>query len=84
MKKGIKRRTGHLTAELLTAKKEALGWCILNRPQVVHFNRPVRWYVHTNHPMTAFGDHLGALKVLAQELGIPFECYDHCTPDQLA
>jgi hypothetical protein len=34
--------------------------------------------------MTAFGDHLGALKALAQELGIPFECYDHCTPDQLA
>ena len=33
---------GHLTAELLTANKEPLGWCILNRPQVVHFNRPVR------------------------------------------
>jgi transposase len=38
---GIKRRKGHLTAELLTANKEPLGWCILNRPQVVHFNRPV-------------------------------------------
>ena len=34
--------------------------------------------------MTAFGDHLGALKALAGELDIPFECYDaHLTPEQL-
>lgn len=39
--------------------------------------------INTNHPMTAFGDHLGALKALAEELDIPFECYDHLTPDQM-
>lgn len=39
--------------------------------------------INTNHPMTAFGDHLGALKALAQELDIPFECYDHLTPEQV-
>lgn len=39
--------------------------------------------INTNHPMTAFGDHLGALKALAEELDIPFECYDYLTPEQL-
>jgi len=43
----------------------------------------IEWYVNTNHPMTAFGDHLGALRAVAEELDIPFECYDHCTPEQL-
>jgi hypothetical protein len=38
----METKKGHLTRELLTANKEPLGWCILNRPQVVHFNRPVR------------------------------------------
>jgi L-fucose isomerase-like protein len=40
--------------------------------------------INSNHPMTAFGDHLGALKALAEELDIPFECYDHRTPEELA
>ena len=39
--------------------------------------------MNTYHPMTSFGDHLGALKSVAEELGIPFECYDHCTPDKI-
>jgi len=43
----------------------------------------VEWYLNTNHPMTACGDWLGHLKALAQELRIPFECYDHLTPQQL-
>jgi L-fucose isomerase-like protein len=44
----------------------------------------IEWQINTNHPMTVCGDHLGALKALADELGMPFECYDHVTPDQLA
>ncbi len=39
--------------------------------------------INSNHPMTAFGDHLADLKALAEELGIPFECYDHCEPADL-
>ncbi len=39
--------------------------------------------LNTNHPMTACGDHLASLKALAAELGIPFECYDHRTPDEI-
>ncbi len=43
----------------------------------------VEWYINSNHPMTVFGDYLAELKALAGELGIPFECYDHCTPADL-
>ncbi len=39
--------------------------------------------VNTNHPMTVFGDYLADLKALAQELGIPFECYDFMTPAEI-
>jgi hypothetical protein len=39
--------------------------------------------LNTNHPMTVCGDHLAELKALAGELGIPFECYDHRTPDEI-
>jgi L-fucose isomerase len=39
--------------------------------------------INSNHPMTAFGDHLLPLKALAEELDIPFECYDYLTPEQL-
>jgi L-fucose isomerase-like protein len=39
--------------------------------------------LNSNHPMTACGDHLAELKALAGELGIPFECYDHRTPDEI-
>ncbi|MEN7973884.1 MAG: hypothetical protein ABFR47_08625, partial [Verrucomicrobiota bacterium] len=28
---------GHLTGQKLTVNKKPLGWCILNRPQVVYF-----------------------------------------------
>jgi L-fucose isomerase len=44
----------------------------------------IEWKVNSNHPMTVVGDHLAELKALAQELNIPFECYDHCTPSELA
>jgi len=37
--------------------------------------------INSNHPMTVCGDYLAELKALAEELGIPFECYDHMTPD---
>ncbi len=33
--------------------------------------------------MTAFGDHLGKLKAFAAKMGLPFECYDSLTPDEL-
>ncbi|HYF51114.1 MAG TPA: hypothetical protein VEJ63_16995 [Planctomycetota bacterium] len=41
------------------------------------------WKINTNHPMTVCGDYLAELKALADELKVPFECYDHCTPDTL-
>jgi len=62
--------------------KEGSANCSSDRPQ--HYLRlcgKIEWYVNANHPMTTFGDHLGALKAVGEELGIPFECYDHCTPE---
>ena len=44
----------------------------------------VEWTINSNHPMTAVGDHLVELKAVAEELGIPFECADHCAPEDLA
>lgn len=44
----------------------------------------IEWFINSNHPMTALGDHLGELKALAEELGIPFECKDYRTPDEIA
>lgn len=43
----------------------------------------IEHYVNSNHPMTVCGDYLAQLKALAEELGIPFECYDDCTPEDL-
>jgi L-fucose isomerase len=43
----------------------------------------IEWKINSNHPITVLGDHLAELKALAEELDIPFECYDHLTPDQL-
>jgi len=43
----------------------------------------IEQYVNTNHPMTTFGDYLADLKAFAEEIGIPFECYDTCTPEEL-
>jgi L-fucose isomerase len=43
----------------------------------------IEWRINSNHPVTALGDHLSELKAIAEELNIPFECYDHLTPDQL-
>lgn len=40
-------------------------------------------HLNSNHPMTAFGDHLGKLKAFAAEMGLPFECYDSLTPADL-
>ena len=39
--------------------------------------------INTNHPMTVFGDYLADLKAVAEEIGIPFECYDYITPEEL-
>ncbi|TET88604.1 MAG: hypothetical protein E3J46_04690, partial [Desulfobacteraceae bacterium] len=38
--------------------------------------------INSNHPITVKGDYLADLKAVAEELGIPFECYDYKTPDQ--
>jgi hypothetical protein len=43
----------------------------------------VEWTINSNHPITVVGDYLSELKAVADELGIPFECRDHCTPDEL-
>jgi L-fucose isomerase-like protein len=43
----------------------------------------IEWHINSNHPITVMGDYLAELKALAQELGIPFECYDYTTPDCL-
>jgi L-fucose isomerase len=43
----------------------------------------IQWYLNSNHPITAPGDHLAELKALAEEMGIPFECYDESTPEEL-
>jgi hypothetical protein len=43
----------------------------------------IEWRINSNHPITALGDHFAELKAVAEELNIPFECYDHLTPDQL-
>jgi L-fucose isomerase-like protein len=43
----------------------------------------VEWTINSNHPITVVGDHLNELKAVAEELGIPFECKDHCTPQDL-
>lgn len=44
----------------------------------------VEWTINSNHPITAIGDHLSELKAVAEELGIPFECRDHCAPEELS
>ena len=43
----------------------------------------IEWHLNSNHPITVLGDHLAELKALAVELGIPFECYDELTPEEL-
>lgn len=43
----------------------------------------IEWHINSNHPMTVCGDYLSELKALAEESGIPFECYDHCRPVDL-
>ncbi len=59
--------------------------CNRDWPQwYVHLCGEVENFMHSNHPMAAIGDHLGALKAVADELNIPFECYDHTTPEKMA
>ena len=43
----------------------------------------IEQHINSNHPITVLGDYLGALKALAAEIGIPFECYDHMRPEEL-
>jgi L-fucose isomerase len=45
---------------------------------------PIENHINSNHPITVMGDHLGALKSAADELGLPFECYDDLRPEDLA
>ncbi len=39
--------------------------------------------INSNHPMSVFGDCLADLKAFAEELNIPFECYDCRTPEDI-
>ncbi len=43
----------------------------------------IEWFINSNHPVTVIGDYLAELKAFAEELGIPFECYDHKTPEEI-
>ena len=43
----------------------------------------IEWKLNSNHPITVLGDYLADLKAVAEELGIPFECYDYLTPDEI-
>jgi len=43
----------------------------------------IEQYINSNHPMTVMGDHLSELKALAEEMKIPFECYDTQRPEDL-
>jgi L-fucose isomerase-like protein len=43
----------------------------------------VEWRVNSNHPITVLGDYLADLKAVAEELGVPFECYDYLTPEEI-
>jgi L-fucose isomerase-like protein len=43
----------------------------------------IEWKINSNHPMTVCGDYLAELKALAEELKIPFECYDYRTPEEI-
>ena len=43
----------------------------------------VEWKVNSNHPITVLGDHLADLKAVAEELGLPFECYDYLMPEEI-
>ena len=43
----------------------------------------IEWHITSNHPVTVLGDCLGELKALAEEMRIPFECYDDMTPEDI-
>jgi L-fucose isomerase-like protein len=43
----------------------------------------IEWKLNSNHPITVLGDYLADLKAVAEELGIPFECYDYLTPEEI-
>jgi len=43
----------------------------------------IEWKINSNHPITVLGDHLSELKALAEEIDVPFECYDTTTPELL-
>jgi len=43
----------------------------------------IEWFINSNHPITVLGDHLGALKALAGQIGVPFESYDHLRPEDI-
>lgn len=43
----------------------------------------IEWHINSNHPITVYGDHLSELKALAELMGIPFECYDDLTPEDI-
>ena len=43
----------------------------------------IEWHINSNHPITVLGDYLAELKAVAEEIGIPFECYDTMPPEEL-
>jgi len=43
----------------------------------------IEWKINSNHPITVLGDRLADLKAVAEELRIPFECYDYRTPAEI-
>jgi L-fucose isomerase len=43
----------------------------------------IEWKINSNHPITVLGDYLEDLKAIAEGLGIPFECYDYRTPEEI-
>jgi len=43
----------------------------------------IEWKINSNHLMTIPGDYLAELKAVAEEIGIPFECYDFIIPEEI-
>lgn len=43
----------------------------------------IEWKINSNHPITVCGDYLANLKAIAEELGIPFKCYDYRTSEEI-
>jgi L-fucose isomerase len=61
--------------------KERSARCSPDWPQwYLKFCGPIEWKINSNHPITVVGDYLPELKAFAEQIGIPFECYDTSIP----